>query len=69
MMILYILAIAAFGIYGIILSSWFTHSTYPLFGVVRSTAQVVSYELSMSLSILTVLPVSGIMFTPGIVTT
>ena len=66
--VLYILAITAFGVYGIILGGWSSHSTYPLFGAVRSAAQVISYELSMSLSILTVFLASGTMSTSGIVT-
>ena len=65
--VLYILAITAFGVYGIILGGWSTHSTYPLFGAVRSAAQVISYELSMSLAILTVFLASGTMSTSGIV--
>ena len=65
--VLYILAITAFGVYGIILGGWSTHSTYPLLGAVRSAAQVISYELSMSLSILTVFLASGTMSTSGIV--
>jgi len=65
--VLYILAITAFGVYGIILGGWSSHSTYPLFGAVRSAAQVISYELSMSLSILTVFLASGTMSTSGIV--
>ena len=65
--VLYVLAITAFGVYGIILGGWSTHSTYPLFGAVRSAAQVISYELSMSLSILTVFLASGTMSTSGIV--
>jgi len=65
--ILYVLAITGFGVYGIILGGWSTHSTYPLFGAVRSAAQVISYELSMSLSILTVFLASGTMSTSGIV--
>ena len=52
--VLYVLAVIGFGVYGIILGGWSTHSTYPLLGAVRSAAQVISYELSMSLSILTV---------------
>lgn len=65
--VLYVLAISSFGIYGIILGGWSTHSTYPLLGAVRSAAQVISYELSMSLSILTVFLASGTMSTSGIV--
>ena len=64
---LYVLAVTGFGVYGIILGGWSTHSTYPLFGAVRSAAQVISYELSMSLSILTVFLASGTMSTSGIV--
>ncbi|VEG75941.1 NADH-quinone oxidoreductase subunit NuoH [Actinomyces slackii] len=65
--VLYILAITAFGVYGIILGGWSSHSTYPLLGAVRSAAQVISYELAMSLSILTVFLASGTMSTSGIV--
>lgn len=65
--ILYVLAITGFGVYGLILGGWSSHSTYPLLGAVRSAAQVISYELSMSLSILTVFLVSGTMSTSGIV--
>lgn len=65
--VLYILAITAFGVYGTILGGWSAHSTYPLLGAVRSAAQVISYELAMSLSILTVFLVSGTMSTSGIV--
>ncbi|WP_328705745.1 NADH-quinone oxidoreductase subunit NuoH [Actinomyces trachealis] len=65
--VLYVLAVSSFGIYGIILGGWSTHSTYPLLGAVRSAAQVISYELSMSLAILSVFLVSGTMSTSGIV--
>ena len=65
--VLYVLAISSFGIYGIILGGWSTHSTYPLLGAVRSAAQVISYELSMSLAILSVFLVSSTMSTSGIV--
>ncbi|SPT53252.1 NADH-quinone oxidoreductase subunit H [Actinomyces bovis] len=65
--VLYVLAVSSFGIYGIILGGWSTHSTYPLLGAVRSAAQVISYELSMSLAILSVFVVSGTMSTSGIV--
>ena len=48
--VLYILACAALGVYGIVLGGWASGSTYPLMGSVRSTAQVISYELAMGLS-------------------
>ncbi len=65
--VLYVLAVAGFGVYGLILGGWSTHSTYPLLGAVRSAAQVISYELSMGLAILTVFLASGTMSTSGIV--
>ena len=49
--VLYILAIASLGVYGIVLGGWASGSTYPLLGAVRSSAQVISYELAMSLSL------------------
>lgn len=64
---LYVLAISSLGLYGIVLGGWSAHSTYPLFGAVRSAAQVISYELAMGLSIVTVFLVSGSMSTSGIV--
>ncbi|OKL48738.1 NADH-quinone oxidoreductase subunit NuoH [Boudabousia marimammalium] len=64
---LYILAISALGIYGIVLAGWSTSSTFPLLGSVRSAAQVISYELSMSLAIVTVFLMSGSMSTSEIV--
>ena len=65
--VLYVLAITAFGVYGIVLGGWSAHSPYPLLGSVRSAAQVISYELAMSLAIATVFLVSGTMSTSGIV--
>lgn len=65
--VLYILAITAFGVYGIVLGGWSSNSTYPLLGSVRSTAQVISYELSMGLSLVSVFLISGSMSTSQIV--
>ncbi|HSI93583.1 MAG TPA: NADH-quinone oxidoreductase subunit H, partial [Jiangellaceae bacterium] len=48
--VLFILAVAAIGIYGFVLAGWASGSTYPLLGGIRSTAQVISYELVMGLS-------------------
>ena len=58
---LFILACAALGVYGIVLGGWASGSTYPLMGAVRSTAQVISYELAMGLSLVTVFMYSGAM--------
>ena len=65
--VLYILANTSFGIYGIVLGGWASNSTYPLLGSVRSTAQMISYELSMGLSLVSVFIVSGSMSTSQIV--
>ncbi|MDN4478040.1 NADH-quinone oxidoreductase subunit NuoH [Demequina lignilytica] len=65
--VLFILACAALGVYGIVLGGWASGSTYPLMGSIRSTAQVISYELAMGLSLVTVFMLSGTMSTQGIV--
>ena len=65
--VLYILAAAALGVYGIVLGGWSSRSTYPLLGAVRSTAQVISYELAMGLSLVSVFILSGSMSTSQIV--
>lgn len=65
--VLYILAIASLGIYGIILGGWASSSTLPLLGATRSAAQVISYELAMGMSLVTVFVVSGSMSTSEIV--
>jgi len=65
--VLYILAAAALGVYGIVLGGWSSGSTYPLLGSVRSTAQVISYELAMGLSLVSVFILSGSMSTSEIV--
>ncbi len=65
--VLYILAVTSFGIYGIVLGGWASNSTYPLLGSVRSSAQMISYELSMGLSLVSVFIVAGSMSTSQIV--
>lgn len=65
--VLYILAAASIGVYGIVLGGWASGSTYPLLGSVRSTAQVISYELAMGMSLVSVFIVSGSMSTSEIV--
>ena len=64
---LYILACASLGVYGIVLGGWSSGSTYPLLGSVRSTAQVISYELAMGLSLVSVFLMAGSMSTSRIV--
>jgi NADH-quinone oxidoreductase subunit H len=57
--ILYILAFASIGAYGIILGGWASNSKYSLLGGLRSAAQLISYELNVGLSIVGVLLLSG----------
>lgn len=57
--ILYILALLSMGVYGITLSGWSSNSKYPLIGGIRSSAQMLSYELSMGLSILGLVLITG----------
>jgi len=65
--VLYILAIASIGVYGIVLAGWSSGSTYPLLGGLRSSAQVISYEVAMGLSLVAVFIYAGSMSTSDIV--
>ena len=65
--VLYILAAASFGVYGIVLAGWSSGSTYPLLGGLRSSAQVISYEVAMGLSLVAVFIYAGSMSTSEIV--
>jgi NADH-quinone oxidoreductase subunit H len=65
--VLYILAIASVGIYGIVLAGWSSGSTYSLLGALRSSAQVISYEVAMGLSLVAVFLYSGSLSTSEIV--
>ncbi len=57
--ILYILSITSVGVYGITLAGWSSNNKYSLLGGLRSSAQLISYELSMGLSIIGVLMICG----------
>ncbi|GAB3132780.1 NADH-quinone oxidoreductase subunit NuoH [Tsukamurella serpentis] len=65
--VLYLLAVTSIGVYGIVLAGWSSGSTYPLLGGLRSTAQVISYEVAMGLSLAAVFLYAGTMATSGIV--
>ena len=65
--VLLVLAVAGVGVYGIILAGWSSGSTYPLLGGLRSAAQIISYEIAMGLSLVTVFMYSGSMSTSQIV--
>src|SRR5512133_3527749 len=57
--VLFILALAGLGVYGIVLAGWSSNSKYALLGGIRSTAQVISYELAAGMTIISVFLLSG----------
>jgi NADH-quinone oxidoreductase subunit H len=57
--LLYIVAVASIGIYGIILGGWSSNSKYPLLGALRSSAQLISYEVAVTLTFVSVILASG----------
>jgi NADH-quinone oxidoreductase subunit H len=57
--ILFVFALTSMGVYGISLAGWASGSKFPLLGSVRSTAQMISYELSMTMSVIGVLILAG----------
>ena len=65
--VLYVLAVASIGIYGIVLGGWSSNSTYSLLGGLRSSAQMISYEVAMGLAFVTVFLFAGSMSTSEIV--
>ncbi|MGA0878106.1 MAG: NADH-quinone oxidoreductase subunit NuoH [Ilumatobacteraceae bacterium] len=65
--ILLVLALSSVAVYGIMLAGWSSGSKYPLLGSVRASAQMVSYEAALGLSLATVLLMAGTLSTSGIV--
>ena len=65
--ILLFMALSSVAVYGIMLAGWSSGSKYPLLGSVRASAQMVSYEAALGLSIATVLLMAGTLSTSGIV--
>jgi NADH-quinone oxidoreductase subunit H len=57
--LLYVVAVASIGVYGIILAGWASNSKYPLLGSLRSSAQLISYELAVTLTFVAVILAAG----------
>jgi len=57
--ILYVLALTSIGVYGLVLAGWSSNSKYPLIGGLRSSAQLISYELAMGLAIVSIVILAG----------
>jgi len=57
--ILYVFAIASLGVYGIVLAGWASNSKYPFLGGVRSSSQMISYELSLGLAVIPIFLLVG----------
>ena len=65
--VLLVLAMSSMGVYGIVLAGWSSASPYPLLGALRSSAQVISYEIAMGLSFVAVFLYTGSLSTTAIV--
>ncbi|MBW3594775.1 MAG: NADH-quinone oxidoreductase subunit NuoH [Actinobacteria bacterium] len=65
--ILYFLAVGSLGVYGVVLAGWASGSKYPLLGGIRSTAQLISYEIALGLSIVPIVLAAGSLSTVDIV--
>ncbi len=57
--LLYIMAVTAFGVYGIIIAGWASNSKYAMLGAMRASAQMISYEIGMGFALVAVVMVSG----------
>jgi NADH-quinone oxidoreductase subunit H len=65
--ILYMIALSSLTVYGVVLGGWASRSTYPLLGGLRSSAQMISYEIPLGLSLIPVLMLAGSLRLPAIV--
>lgn len=57
--ILYVIGLASLGVYGIMLGGWASNNKFSLYGAIRASAQMISYELAMGLSLIAVVMLSG----------
>lgn len=65
--ILYFLAMGSIGVYGVVLAGWASGSKYPLLGSIRASAQMISYEIALGLSLVPVVLAAGSLSTVDIV--
>ena len=65
--ILFLLAMSSIGVYGIMLAGWSSGSKYPLLGSVRASAQMISYEAALGMTVVTVVLITGALGTRAIV--
>ncbi len=65
--LLYLFAISSLGVYGVVMGGWASNNKYSLLGAIRSSAQMISYELSLGLSVIGVLMITGSLSTVQIV--
>jgi NADH-quinone oxidoreductase subunit H len=65
--LLALFAVTSLGVYGVVLAGWSSNSKYPLMGGLRSSAQMISYEVSMTLSVVGVLLIAGTLSFTGII--
>src|SRR5919109_2584578 len=65
--LLYIVSVASVGVYGIILAGWSSNSKYPLLASLRASAQLISYEVAVTLTLVSVILVAGTLSMVGIV--
>ena len=65
--VLYVFAVSSLGVYGIVLAGWASDSKYPFLGGIRSSSQMISYELALGLSVIPVFLLCGTLNLPDIV--
>ncbi|MFZ4774843.1 MAG: complex I subunit 1/NuoH family protein [Terrimicrobiaceae bacterium] len=65
--VLYVFAVSSLGVYGIVLAGWASNSKYPFLGGIRSSSQMISYELALGLSVIPVFMLCGTLSLPEIV--
>ncbi|HEY0789488.1 MAG TPA: complex I subunit 1 family protein [Chthoniobacterales bacterium] len=65
--VLWVFAVSSLGVYGIVLAGWSSNSKYPFLGGIRSTSQMISYELSLGLSVIPIFLICGTLNLPAIV--